>query len=169
MVKGTPVHEHVLKMISYSNELEALGSQVDLETKVDSILASLSEDFDGFIMSFNMNRIAVSSSELINMLQGAEDLFTKKGSVEPNVMMGEKTCASSFKSNIGKNNGKQSGSKFQRALGVKRDIDKNKGKGKGKGKGNGSCFYCGKPGHWKRNCRHYLVTVKKDKPVRSVY
>lgn len=52
----------------------------------------------------------------------AEDLFTSKGTVEPNVMVGERTCASRFKSNKGKNNGKQNGSKFRAALGVGKNI-----------------------------------------------
>jgi transposase InsO family protein len=74
-------------------------------------------------------------------------------------------------------------------------IQKGKGKPKGKGKGKkrnkkdfkstnkpkpsanalkpkggvakeGNCFHCGETGHWKRNCKHYLEDLKKQK--RSV-
>ena len=32
MAEGTPVWDHVLKMISYLNELEILGAKIDVET-----------------------------------------------------------------------------------------------------------------------------------------
>ncbi|KAM2676125.1 hypothetical protein EV1_002823 [Malus domestica] len=32
----------------------------------------------------------------------------------------------------------------------------------------GTCHYCGNEGHWKRNCRLYLATLK-DKPQGMVY
>ena len=32
MAEGTPIQEHVLKMISHMNELEILGAKIDGET-----------------------------------------------------------------------------------------------------------------------------------------
>ena len=46
MVEGTPVREHVLKMISFINELDMLGAEIDSETQVDVILASLPDSFN---------------------------------------------------------------------------------------------------------------------------
>ena len=40
MVEGTPVRDHVLKMISLLNELEILGSNIDGKTQVDMFLQS---------------------------------------------------------------------------------------------------------------------------------
>ena len=45
MVEGTPIREHVLKMISFINELDMLGVEIDRETQVDAILASLPDSF----------------------------------------------------------------------------------------------------------------------------
>ena len=73
MVEGTPVREHVLKMISFINELDLLGAEMDAETKVDAILSSLADSFNQFIMNYNMNKMDVTLSELLNMLQ-AESL-----------------------------------------------------------------------------------------------
>ena len=38
MLEGTPVREHVLKMISFLNELKTLGTNIDAHTQVDMIL-----------------------------------------------------------------------------------------------------------------------------------
>jgi hypothetical protein len=67
MVEGTPVWEHVLKMISFINELDMLGEKMDAETKVDAILSSLTNSFNQFIMNYNMNKMDVTLSELLNM------------------------------------------------------------------------------------------------------
>ena len=32
MAEGTPVHDHVLKMISHMNKLEILGAEIDVES-----------------------------------------------------------------------------------------------------------------------------------------
>ena len=78
MVEGTPVREHVLKMISFINELDMLGAEIDSETQVDVILASLPDSFNQFIMNYNMNKMVVTLSELLNMLKAAEDLIKKE-------------------------------------------------------------------------------------------
>ena len=44
--EGTPVREHVLKMIGFLNELETLGATINTQTQVDIILNSLPISFD---------------------------------------------------------------------------------------------------------------------------
>ncbi|XP_059650724.1 uncharacterized protein LOC132296550 [Cornus florida] len=75
--EGTPVGEHLLKIISYFNELEVLGADIDGETQVDIILQSLPELFNQFKLNYSMNSMAYSLSELMNALQAAEDPFSK--------------------------------------------------------------------------------------------
>ena len=87
MVEGTPVREHVLKMISFINELDMLGAKINSETQADAILASLPDSFNQFIMNYNMNKMVVTLSELLNMLKAAEDLIKKE---KPIVMLVEK-------------------------------------------------------------------------------
>ena len=48
MAEGTPIQEHVLKMISHMNELEILRAEIDGETQVDIVLMSLPESFNNF-------------------------------------------------------------------------------------------------------------------------
>ena len=45
MLEGTQVREHVLRMISFLNELETLGANIDAQTQVDMILNSLPQSF----------------------------------------------------------------------------------------------------------------------------
>ena len=42
MFEGTPVRDHVLKMIGHLNELEILGAKIDSESQVNIVLMSLS-------------------------------------------------------------------------------------------------------------------------------
>ena len=45
MAEGTPVQDHVLKMISHLNELEILGVEIDSESQVDIVLMSRHESY----------------------------------------------------------------------------------------------------------------------------
>ena len=56
MIKGTPVQDHVLKMIAHLNELEILGVEIDGETQVDSVLMSLPESFKNFRLNYTMSK-----------------------------------------------------------------------------------------------------------------
>ena len=54
-VEGTPIRDHVLKIISLLNELEILGAKIDGETHVDFILNSLqSKSFVQFCLNYSM-------------------------------------------------------------------------------------------------------------------
>jgi hypothetical protein len=159
MVEGTPVQEHVLKMISFINELDMLGAEMDAKTKVDAILSSLTDSFNQFIMNYNMNKMDVTLLELLNMLQAAEDLIKKD---KPIVMLAEKLESTLKFKPKGKNFKKKGFQSFKKAQGGKvNKITENK-------KPKGNCFHCGKPGHWNRNCRHYLASLKKDKPSEGM-
>ena len=74
-------------MISFINELDMLGAEIDSETQVDAILASLPNSFNQFIMNYNMNKMVVTLSKLLNMLKAAKDLIKKE---KPTVMLAEK-------------------------------------------------------------------------------
>ncbi|KAF5176134.1 hypothetical protein FRX31_034279 [Thalictrum thalictroides] len=151
MAEGTPVREHILKMIDYINELEILGAVIDANSQVDAVLQSLPESFNQFKLNYNMNNMQLSLSELMNSLQQAEDLVKK----QPSVMISENVNEHKPKGKGKFNKGK----KFSIG-GPRGGIKKPTKAGKANGKGN--CFHCGKPNHWKRNCRVYLASLKKD-------
>ncbi|KAH0725809.1 hypothetical protein KY290_001638 [Solanum tuberosum] len=45
MVEGSSVRKHVLKLMSYLNELEILGAEIDKESQVEMILQTLPDSF----------------------------------------------------------------------------------------------------------------------------
>ncbi|XP_077221625.1 uncharacterized protein LOC143855392 [Tasmannia lanceolata] len=77
MVEGTPVRDHMLKMMGYLNELKILGAMLDAESQVNMVLASLPPSFNDFVMNYHMNKLSVTLTELLNHLQSIEDLQKK--------------------------------------------------------------------------------------------
>ena len=56
MAEGTPVWDHVLKMISHLNKLEILGAEIDGESQVDIVLMSLPESYKNFHLNYSMTK-----------------------------------------------------------------------------------------------------------------
>ncbi|XP_068339046.1 uncharacterized protein [Pyrus communis] len=154
MVKGAPVHQHVLKMIGFIEQLENLGTPLDGELAQDFILASLPDSFSQFVMNYNMNKMDHTLSELLNMLVTAEKTMIKENVVGTSAVAYNKPSSSKSKPQ-GKGKGKE---KKSPTLKPKGGVKKKKAM-----EPKGACHHCGKEGHWKRNCRLYLATLK-DKP-----
>ncbi|XP_039131865.1 uncharacterized protein LOC120268606 [Dioscorea cayenensis subsp. rotundata] len=68
MSEGGEVGEHVLKMISMIERLEALDFSMDYNLQVDLILQSLPDSFSQFIVNFNMNEIECTLAGFLNKL-----------------------------------------------------------------------------------------------------
>eukprot|EP00268_Persea_americana_P036150 TRINITY_DN35629_c0_g1_i4.p1 TRINITY_DN35629_c0_g1~~TRINITY_DN35629_c0_g1_i4.p1 ORF type:complete len:136 (+),score=25.42 TRINITY_DN35629_c0_g1_i4:49-408(+) len=64
MAEGTPMRDHVLKMMGHLNELQVLGAEIDGETQIDIILQSLTDSFENFCLNYNMNKLNFSLAEL---------------------------------------------------------------------------------------------------------
>jgi hypothetical protein len=136
-------------MHGYGESLSALGFEIPDSLSTNVLLASLPPSYIGFIMNYNMNGMDKSANDLYAMLKTAEVNLLK----DPNhVIMVNK--ATSFKK-MGK-------------------ARKSKNKGNGKrtdawGR-NGSnppdpetvCSHCKGKGHWKRNCKGFLIEKKKS-------
>ena len=68
MKAGTPVRDHMMLIISYLNEMEILGSEIDGETKIDMILETLPEYFDTFKLNYSMNKLEYTVIEFTKEL-----------------------------------------------------------------------------------------------------
>ena len=75
MVEGTPVQDHVLKMISHLNELEILGAEIDGENKVNIMLMSLPKSYKNFRLNYSMSKGNYSLAKLLKELQAAERIL----------------------------------------------------------------------------------------------
>ena len=78
MTEGTPVQNHVLKMIEWIEKLTRLGMVLQDNLCVDLMLQSLLDFFSQFIINFNMNKLEVTLLELLNMLREAESTIKKE-------------------------------------------------------------------------------------------
>ncbi|KAK2417007.1 secreted RxLR effector protein [Trifolium repens] len=146
--EGSPVGPHVLKMIGYVGNLERLGFPLEKELATDLILQSLPDSFNQFILNFNMNDLDKTLPELLGMLRTAEQNLKTKGKSILMVSNGNKH----HKKQGGKWKGKGVAKPKQTAPALKPSGSIAK---------EGNCFYCGKTGHWKRNCPKYLEDKKK--------
>ena len=123
--------------------MNTLGAEIDEESEIDIIPASLPESFNQFIMNYNMNKMNVTLSELLNMLIAVESLLKKE---KPSVMMVEKPKQDP-KLKAKDKSFKRKGSQGPKPKG--HDNKENKAKDKA---AKENYFHCGKPRHWKRNC-----------------
>ena len=87
MAEGTPVQEHLLKMIFALNDLDVLGAKIDTKSKIDMILQSLPDSFNHF--EINYNKLEMTIAELSRQLIVTKE-FMKK---ELNPLMIEKSFA----------------------------------------------------------------------------
>ncbi|KAJ8763814.1 hypothetical protein K2173_003596 [Erythroxylum novogranatense] len=90
MTPGTPVSAHVLKMKSYIHHLEKLGAPVSQELATDLILASLTDEYDQFILNYNMHNMEKSIDELHGMLKTAEENLKGKVKTTNEVLVVQK-------------------------------------------------------------------------------
>lgn len=137
MAEGTPVRDHVLKMMGHLNEMEILGAEIDGETQVDIILGTLPKSFDSFCLNYSMNKMSYSLAELAKELQDAEALFKQNA----HVYVTEKASTSKPKGGKKKKVQKQTSS-AKKGMGPQGAVKKPKGK----------CFKCKGSGHWKTDC-----------------
>ena len=72
MEEGQSVSSHILRMKSYIDRLERLGTPMPTRLAVNTILGSLPKSYDNFVMNFNMQGWEKSLSELHLMLKTAE-------------------------------------------------------------------------------------------------
>ena len=63
MKAGTPIRNHMMLIISYLNEIDILGSEIDGETKIDMILETFPESFDTFKLNYSMNKLTYTVTE----------------------------------------------------------------------------------------------------------
>ena len=95
------------------------------------------------MLNYQMNKIASTIPELINILKTAEEAVEEQSSKSVMVV----SSSTSYKSYKKKK--------------VKQGVAATGAAGK-KTTSEGKCFHCGGTGHWKRNCKAFLESLKKE-------
>ena len=65
MTEGTPMGDHMIKMIGLFNELGDLGGDIDWETQNSMVLKMLPPSFNHFKLNYSMNKLKWSLTELM--------------------------------------------------------------------------------------------------------
>ena len=55
--KGTPVRDHIIKMIGLFNEPGDLSADIDWETQNNMVLETLPPSFNHFKLNYSMNKL----------------------------------------------------------------------------------------------------------------
>ncbi|RVX16184.1 hypothetical protein VitviT2T_016146 [Vitis vinifera] len=147
------VGPHVLKMIDLIEQLEKLGCTLGKELSEDLILQSLPNSFSQFIVNFNMNKMSCDLHEMLNLLIDYENQVSSEKN-KGIVMV------------VGKTSKKKGKGKYipkRKPLGTKGGVTKPKYKKVKTDHSDAECFFCKEKGHWKRNCKKYLDSLKNKK------
>ncbi|WJZ98697.1 hypothetical protein VitviT2T_017207 [Vitis vinifera] len=151
------VGPHVLKMIDLIEQLEKLGCTLGKELSQDLILQSLPDSFSQFIVNFNMNKMSCDLHEMLNLLIDYENQVSSEKN-KGIVMVVSKTS---------KKKGKGKYIPKRKPLGTKGGVTKPKYKKVKTDHSDAECFFCKEKGHWKRNCKKYLDSLKNKKQVST--
>ena len=79
MTAGSSVLAHMLKMMSYAEQLERLGTPFSRDHTVNIVLNSLPPTFSGFVSHYHMSGMEKTLYELHGLLRSAEVDFKKAG------------------------------------------------------------------------------------------
>ena len=79
MKESEKIGDHVLKIISRIEKLEALEFTMNATLQTDLILQSLPDSFSQFVVNFNCNEIEYNLAGLMNKLVTAQSQMKPKG------------------------------------------------------------------------------------------
>ncbi|XP_049410489.1 uncharacterized protein LOC125873645 [Solanum stenotomum] len=146
MVEGSFVREHVLKLMSYLNELEILGAEIDKESQVEMILQTLPDRFQQFRLNYYMNKMDMSLAKLLNELQATETIIKQQAHA---TFLVDKVGPSSSKP-----------TKFQKKKKNPRQAVTPGGAKGGVSNPKGKCFHRKQPGHYKKQYPDFQAKMK---------
>lgn len=145
MKPGTPVKDHMLKLMGYFAEAKDNGANLESKIQSEMVFSSLSKDFVGFKAAYNLGDKELELTQLMKQLQSYELMMNGGKQV-----MGEANLA------VATSSGSNKSKKKKRAMGSSSSIPPTKkGMKKRKDDSKIKCFFCNKKGHFKRDCQEF--------------
>ncbi|VFQ79272.1 unnamed protein product [Cuscuta campestris] len=188
LATGNPVGPHVLKMIGQIETLEKLDAPLHPMLTTDLILGSLPAEYSQTVVNFYMNKLEMTMPELLKFLTTTEESLGKGKDLllVQHLMVQTSYWFSTYPfrsyqtapksvlmvegSTIAKKSGpcspagtKRKGSKKPKPASNSSSL---KPKERAKKK-SVVCYYCGKKGHWRRNCAKLLAERKEGKKSQT--
>ena len=143
MKPGTPVKDHMIKLMGYFAEAKDNGASLEPKIQSEMVFSSLSKDFVGFRAAYNLGEKELDLTQLMKQLQSYELMLNGGKQVVGEVNL---TVASSSNSKKKKKQVKGSSSSVPP---IKKDMKK-------KMKGTKlKCYFCGKKGHYRKDCKEF--------------
>ncbi|GJR10767.1 zinc finger, CCHC-type containing protein [Tanacetum coccineum] len=161
--EGQSVSSYVLKIKSYTDNLERLGHAMTQNLSVILILVSLRKEYEGFVQNYNMHSMGKTVNELHAMLKLHEQTLPPKevapalhaiiaGRIQKNQ---KKKSHKAAKRNQGKGKAKMGYAPVQAPPFAPKPKNPPTPKKDNPAK-DAICHQCGEVGHWRRNCPIYL-------------
>ncbi|VFQ86183.1 unnamed protein product [Cuscuta campestris] len=161
LATGNPVGPHVLKMIGQIEALEKLDAPLHPMLATDLILGSLPAEYSQTVVNFYMNKLEMTMPELLKFLTTAEESLGKgKGK---SVLMVEGSTIAKKSEPRSPAGTKRKGSKKPKPAFNSSSLKPKEGAKKK----SAVCYYCGKKGHWRRNCAKLLAERKEGKKPQT--
>jgi hypothetical protein len=157
LAEGGAVGPHVIKMVGYTHSLEKLGFPLGQELAIDSILISLPPSYGNFVSNHHMHGVENGLNEQCGMLKIADRDI--KNSTSSSHMMAIQNKPSFKKKG---SSWKKKGSSWKKKGKAKVENPKPNLDPKAKPGPTADIegFYCHEKGHWKRNYKLYLASLK---------
>jgi gag-polypeptide of LTR copia-type/Zinc knuckle len=151
MKSGTPVKDHMLKLMGYFAEAQENGANLEPKIRSEMVFSSLSKEFTGFKAAYNLGDKELDLTSLMKQLMSYEMMMNGGKQVVGEAHLAVASSSGSKRSKKKKQaKGSKMASTSKPTFKARRKRDSSKVR----------CFFCEKKGHYKRDCPEFKKVRK---------